>query len=148
MDRLKPLFTFEGRAARVTYWRRQVLISLLLAVVWVAILFAIMAGQPGAFLAVFLLPVLALSVSIALRRLHDRDKGWPWLALFWLGPFGCFVAAEMLTGYGETAAVAALVPLLAGAGLALWATVEIGFLRGTSGPNRFGPEPAAFVRRR
>jgi uncharacterized membrane protein YhaH (DUF805 family) len=30
---------------------------------------------------------------------------------------------------------------LIGAAIAIWALIEIGFLRGTKGPNNYGPDP-------
>ena len=30
---------------------------------------------------------------------------------------------------------------LAGFGISIWALVELGFLRGTVGPNQYGPDP-------
>jgi uncharacterized membrane protein YhaH (DUF805 family) len=51
---------------------------------------------------------------IAIKRCHDRDRpGW-WLLI-------------------------GLIPVAGG----LWLLVELGFLRGTPGPNRFGPDPLA-----
>jgi uncharacterized membrane protein YhaH (DUF805 family) len=32
---------------------------------------------------------------------------------------------------------------LASVAISIWALVELGFLRGTSGPNDFGPDPLA-----
>ena len=52
------------------------------------------------------------SIMLAIKRCHDRDRsGW-------------FV----LVG---------LVPVIG----TIWLLVELGFLRGTVGPNRFGPDP-------
>jgi len=38
-------------------------------------------------------------------------------------------------------AIAIASVMLAGICISIWAVVEIGFLRGTAGPNRFGPDP-------
>ena len=54
------------------------------------------------------------NLVVGIKRCHDRDRpGW-WLLL-------------------------GLIPILG----ALWLLVELGFLRGTQGPNRFGPDPLA-----
>lgn len=54
------------------------------------------------------------NLMLAIKRCHDRDHpGW-WLLI-------------------------ALIPLIG----PLWLFVELGFLRGTAGPNRFGPDPLA-----
>jgi uncharacterized membrane protein YhaH (DUF805 family) len=49
-------------------------------------------------------------VMIEIKRLHDRDKSGWWILLWF-------------------------VPIIG----AIWALIEIGFVAGTPGPNRFGP---------
>jgi uncharacterized membrane protein YhaH (DUF805 family) len=51
-------------------------------------------------------------IAIGAKRLHDRDKSAWWLLIL-------------------------LVPVIG----FLWLLIELGFLRGTSRPNRFGPAP-------
>ena len=54
------------------------------------------------------------SICLYAKRWHDRDKsGWWSLIIF--------------------------VPIIG----SIWFLVELGFLRGTEGPNRFGPDPLA-----
>ncbi|WP_183695564.1 DUF805 domain-containing protein [Rhizobium leguminosarum] len=120
--------TFSGRASRSEYWWFVLFYTL------VALALGILAFVAGAFsqqgevsslvviimvigglfvLAIFL-PVLSLQV----RRLHDRNmSGWWYLALIILG----------------------MVPYIGGiTGLAV---TIISIMRGTEGPNRFGPDP-------
>jgi len=60
----------------------------------------------------FLLPILWPGLAVSVKRWHDRDKsGWWYLINF--------------------------IPLVG----AIWALVENGFLKGTTGQNRFGPDP-------
>jgi uncharacterized membrane protein YhaH (DUF805 family) len=139
--RLKSLFSFSGRSSRLGYWRGQLLLALLLAGVWVATLFAVMATPFGAVLGLLGLPLIVLAAAIATRRLHDRNKGMAWLAVFWLAPFLCYMLAEVLSEH-EGAAILATAPLsLAGFGLSVWGLIEIGFLRGSVAANRFGEPP-------
>jgi uncharacterized membrane protein YhaH (DUF805 family) len=42
---------------------------------------------------------------------------------------------------GESLAAGGLIFSLASLAVSLWALVELGFLRGTAGPNRYGPDP-------
>ena len=51
---------------------------------------------------------------VAIKRWHDRDKSGWWMLI-------------------------ALVPIIG----QFWQLIENGFLRGTSGPNRYGPDPLA-----
>jgi uncharacterized membrane protein YhaH (DUF805 family) len=60
----------------------------------------------------FLVLVFWISLSIQVRRWHDRDKSWTWAFLGFIPVIGW-----------------------------LWQGIECGFLEGTLGPNRFGPSP-------
>ena len=72
---------------------------------------------PGWFIALFFVWYILLmwtSICLNAKRWHDRDKSGWWQLI-------------------------ALVPLIGG----IWALIENGFLRGTDGPNSFGPDPFA-----
>jgi uncharacterized membrane protein YhaH (DUF805 family) len=111
MDLTSLYFSSQGRIPRKIYW----LASLpLIALYIVAEL--LMKGQAsvgGAVLAlIILLVVVAASCMLAIKRCHDRDKsGW-------------FVLISFIPVIGP-----------------LWMLVELGFLRGSDGQNRFGPDP-------
>lgn len=74
--------------------------------------------------------------ATTVKRLHDRNKsGW------WIVPFG--IAPILLAKAGDRLGdsyPADFVMLIATA-LSLWGFVEMLCLRGTRGPNRFGPDP-------
>jgi uncharacterized membrane protein YhaH (DUF805 family) len=81
------------------------------------------------------------------KRLHDRGRsGWV-LALYYV-PFALFaIAASMLPTSVHDGAVSGSVGrwlmIAAGvicAGLSLWLLVELGFLKGQSGENAYGPD--------
>jgi uncharacterized membrane protein YhaH (DUF805 family) len=80
--------------------------------------------------------------ATAVKRLHDRNKsGW------WIVPF--FIAPILLSKVGDWLgdSYPADYLMLVLIALSLWGFVEILCLRGTSGPNRFGPDPLAPVNR-
>jgi uncharacterized membrane protein YhaH (DUF805 family) len=85
-------------------------------------------------------PIIVAAVRIlaatAVRRLHDRNKsGW------WIVPL--FIAPVLLSKVGDwlgDSYPADFLRLVLIA-LSLWGFVEILCLRGTRGPNRFGPDP-------
>ena len=122
------LFSVQGRANRAKFW----LVALGIAVVEV-ILFAVILGGaamsgdpekiaaamgPVASIVILAFVVIAtwISVAVAIKRYHDRNKsGWWVLIVF--------------------------VPVIGG----LWYLIECGFLRGTSGPNNYGPDPLAIA---
>ncbi len=120
------LFSVQGRANRAKFW----LVALGIVVVEV-ILFAVILGGaalsgdpeqiaaamgPVASVVILVFVVIAtwISIAVAVKRYHDRNKsGWWVLIVF--------------------------VPVIGG----LWYLIECGFLRGTVGQNRFGPDPVA-----
>ncbi len=152
------LFGLRGRLGRRGFWLYLAIALPLLAVLLVAF-WAYSLSLPGAYenggptpfpsdplgivLAVVFFGLLGLiliaGACVAVRRLHDRDKAWWWLLLV--------IALNSLFGWGaylaDTGVNAALgsVLRLGSAGLLLWAFTELALLRGTSGPNRFGPDP-------
>src|ERR1700681_2391096 len=116
------LFSFEGRISRAPYW------LVLLAVLFIdSAAFGAVGGVElldGDTIAVerkgasrfWALLVVLLSLWIGLvvtvKRWHDRNKSGRWVLLN-------------------------LVPVVGW----LWTLVECGFLKGTTGPNRFGQDP-------
>ncbi len=132
MGILGILFSFSGRIRRTHYWLGLIGVGFFTSIVanftfmpaYVAMVMAAMNGQtpdPSSFgpaamagLAIWfasLWPGLALNV----KRCHDRDKSGWFLLVYWL---------VSLTIIG-----------------ALWPLIELGFLDGTPGPNKYGPSP-------
>ncbi len=68
----------------------------------------------GLLLVLFCLAIIWPALAIQAKRWHDRDKSAWWILI-------------------------GLVPFIG----PLWALIENGFLRGTEGNNRFGPDPLA-----
>jgi uncharacterized membrane protein YhaH (DUF805 family) len=75
--------------------------------------------------------------AVAIKRLHDRDKSAWWYLLYGIGPLGIFIAAIYF--YIERIPAAAWILFIVSIAALIWAIVELGCLRGTAGPNRFGP---------
>jgi len=118
------LFGFRGRITRAKFW----LVALAIFVVEL-ILFAALVGNaamranPQAALAaigpvagivflIFAVVVTWISLAVAVKRYHDRDKSGWWLLIIF-------------------------VPVIGG----LWYLIECGFLRGSEGHNNYGPDP-------
>jgi uncharacterized membrane protein YhaH (DUF805 family) len=118
------LFSFQGRANRAKFW----LVALGIVVIEV-ILFAVLLGGaamsgdpeqiaaamgPVASVVILAFVVIAtwISIAVAVKRYHDRNKSGWWVLIV-------------------------LVPVIGG----LWYLIECGFLRGTPGPNTYGPDP-------
>ncbi len=105
------LFSFQGRISRRSYW-----LFALLTLPFIALVMLINrnAGNPPLQGPGALLSLLLLwpSLAVQVKRWHDRDKSGGWVLI-------------------------TLIPLIGG----LWALIENGFLPGTAGSNRFGPDP-------
>jgi uncharacterized membrane protein YhaH (DUF805 family) len=77
--------------------------------------------------------------AVTIKRLHDRDKAAGWYLIYGIAPFGFFLAAIYFWTV-RAVELASILFVLSFVGL-IWAIVELGCMRGTDGPNRFGPEP-------
>jgi uncharacterized membrane protein YhaH (DUF805 family) len=88
--------------------------------------------------------LIAFLLGATVRRLHDRNRRSWWLIVFF-GPHGALGAVLSLIPESEQRAI--LITLISGmavvAPFLVWGMVELFFLRGTPGPNRFGPDPLA-----
>lgn len=153
MTALLGYLSFDGRINRRRYW------LFVLSIFGIFMLCGVLAGVMAAILPILmivLVPVfLALmyaSLANGARRLHDRSKSAWWLLLFAGLPLLLSLPGE-LTQYSPdqgARAVGALFALL-GLPFSIWGFVEMGCLKGQTGPNRFGEDPlppaevAAFV---
>ncbi len=120
------LFSFQGRVNRGKFWLVHVVMWVVVLVVFSAIFgsaalssdprLAFQSVGPVGGLVLFVVYVLAIwiGLAVAAKRWHDRNKSAWWILI-------------------------AFVPLVGG----LWYLIECGFLKGTTGPNKFGPDPLA-----
>ena len=122
------LFGFQGRTNRAKWWLVGLAVFVVEMIVFAAILGgAAMSGDPeqiasaigpiaGAVIFVMVVIATWIYIAVAVKRYHDRNKsGWWVLIVF--------------------------VPVIGG----LWYLIECGFLRGTHGPNAYGPDPLAAI---
>jgi uncharacterized membrane protein YhaH (DUF805 family) len=145
MERFAGYFSFYGRTSRLGYWRIQIAVLGIFAFV-ILTLFAAIAAVGAAstvvgWILLFLvaLPCLWAFVAMGVRRLHDRGRrGW-WLLVFWVAPSAL---AEVVEGMTAPPLVwIGFAISLGSLALALWGLVELGFLKGTTGANRYGDDP-------
>ena len=120
------LFSFQGRANRARFWLVAFGILIVEAIIVVAVFGnTVMSGDPEKVLAaigplagivLFAFAVVATWISLALgvKRFHDRNKSGWWVLIVFVPVIGH-----------------------------LWYLIECGFLRGTPGPNAYGPDPLA-----
>jgi uncharacterized membrane protein YhaH (DUF805 family) len=146
MKRLLSYFSFRGRANRARYW--LTVLSIVGVFIATGLVASILTHIPllGILGAIVLLVVIpaALVVSLAntARRLHDRGKSAWWVLVFQGVPFLLSLLQELLTVGSGSGAVgpAALLTLIA-LPFWIWALVELGILKGTDGPNKYGEDP-------
>ena len=112
-------FSFEGRISRSTYWLKGFLPMFAIAIV-VAIVAVIataggvlvIATAGGVLSIIWSLIAIWPCLAITAKRWHDRDKSAWWILIVFIPIIG-----------------------------PIWYLVEVGFLKGTDGENRFGPDP-------
>jgi uncharacterized membrane protein YhaH (DUF805 family) len=150
IDWVNLLFGFSGRINRAKFWI-AVLVYVIVNIVMSLIQYAL--GSFGAILAGLVAIAIFISgIAVALKRLHDRNRpGW-WLVIFYVAPVVLAVLASVLAvaglvseGDGTGVGIFASILYLAAGAIGIWAFVELGCLRGTVGPNQYGPDPLALA---
>lgn len=108
-------FAVDGRATRFDFWMRWLVPyfigAIIAAFVDDALGTANPTGGPGVVLVIYVLAALWPNLAVSIKRCHDRNRSG-WFVLIGLVPF-----------------------------LNIWLLVELWFLRGTIGANRFGADP-------
>ena len=160
--RWTPVFlSFKGRISRKTFWigLGALLAAALIVVTLLTYLFELIRpDRPSDSLVIYGRLAILLGVwfpaafavlAILVKRLHDRDKSGWWAAILAAGSFLPLVA---LVGYlvGPGAFLLEPNPFLQildliSLAIAWWFLLDLGFLKGTAGPNRFGPDPLALA---
>jgi uncharacterized membrane protein YhaH (DUF805 family) len=129
------LCSFSGRINRAKYWLAAVL-YIVAFMILAALAYALSAAMLFIVILVILyIPMIISGIAVGIKRLHDRDKSGWWLLLFYVSPLlldwiGAWIGMRLLFS-------------LASFAISIWMVVELGILRGTAGPNRYGPEPFA-----
>lgn len=137
------LFSFKGRLNRAKYWLINIL-SNLVGSFALALTTGLMEKSGGAsnpafwigFVASLSLAFVFIWIVLAMivKRLHDRGKSGWWLLAFFGPPLavGTLASADPSLNWFAFPVVI---------GFVVWAIVELGCLKGTAGPNAYGPDP-------
>lgn len=142
------LFSFQGRINRKPWWLASLAVGAVAIVVVVAIIIAaggaILSDDPMAAVGalgglivvviVLLVPLIWIGLALGAKRLHDRNKSAWWLVVFYLVP-------AVLDGIGNHLEGAGFILSIGAFAISIWGLIELGFLRGTVGPNQYGPDP-------
>ena len=143
------LFTsFEGRINRAKYWAGTVI----LALASIALGFIIGAIFGASTFGTLLVTLVTLALfypayAVAAKRFQDRDKPGN-TALYGLVPvlIASLLQAFGLTGTPQEPNALGWICNLITFGVGLWFLIDLGILKGTPGPNKFGGDPLAAVR--
>lgn len=104
------LFSFKGRVGRKTYWMFFLgFMAVLFLLVFVMSMIGLSETTLSIVTLVLYIPAIWMSLSVQVKRWHDRDKSGWWVLI-------------------------SFIPIIG----PLWALVENGFLAGDEGENRFG----------
>jgi uncharacterized membrane protein YhaH (DUF805 family) len=140
MDWVYLLNSFEGRISRKTFWiGMAVLVS-------AEILGHLVAQtlQGDRLSAIVDLAFTYPEFAIAAKRAHDRDLPiWILIVFFGGGAALDLLTVLQLTGSDEQPSALSLVIAVPFTVLLVALLIELGFRRGTIGPNQYGPDPVA-----
>lgn len=143
------LFTsFDGRINRAKWWAGLVALAII-SLVLGFLVFQLFGLSFFGRLLNFLISIALLypAYAVCAKRFQDRDKPGN-MALYGLGPLLLVSLLQLLGLTGDPAQpnAVAWVCVLVWWGVVIWFVIELGILKGTPGPNRFGGDPLAAVR--
>ena len=109
-------FSWKGRIGRGTWWMMQFLMTVISVILYVL--------DPDVFdpdslkVSKYIITLLVLAwieLAVSAKRWHDRNK-----SVFWI--------------------LFSFIPIIG----QIWALIELGFIKGTKGQNRYGPDPVRY----
>ena len=140
MDWVYLLSSFDGRISRKTFW-------IAMGAVTIAELFGHLLAeqiQGDRLSAIVDLAFTYPEFAIAVKRGHDRNMPlWLLIAFFGAGAVLDLLTVLELTGTEDDPSLLSLLIALPFTVLGLALLVELGFRKGTTGPNQHGPDPLA-----
>ena len=149
------LFAFHGRINRKPFWIYSIALVLVYTAALLGLSFllgffiAAIAGDTadptfGVLILVAALTIVLIvcSLAISIKRLHDRNKSGWWMLLYYgVGVLQAGVSESGRGGTMDDPTPLGIVLALANFAVVIWYLVEVGFLKGTQGPNRYGRDP-------
>jgi uncharacterized membrane protein YhaH (DUF805 family) len=140
MDWVYLLSSFEGRISRKTFW---IGIAVLIAAELAGYLIA-QALQGDRLSAIVDLAFVYPEFAIAAKRAHDRDLPiWILIVFFGGGAVLDLLTVLELSGGNDRPSLMSLMIAVPFTVLLVALLIELGFRRGTIGPNQYGPDPVA-----
>jgi uncharacterized membrane protein YhaH (DUF805 family) len=147
MDVGSLFMSFSGRINRAKFWLGVVILTVINFVISFAVALLMGNSTVGTIITGIIgILIFIASLAVGAKRCHDRAKSGWLLLLFYVVPGILMVIAAVMGLYGavggstSSGLVAAVLGIAAFA-ICIWAFVELGCLRGTIGPNQYGPDP-------
>lgn len=151
MDFFKLLFSFEGRISRSRWWLGFVALMIVTVSVMLALNPGILTAPvdqplppPSLLELLFGMASVIPATALTVKRFNDRDHPNWWgyalgglAAIFTAAPSFGYLHDPLFYSKAEMAITAVFLLI------ALVVFIDNGFLKGTSGPNRYGPDPLA-----
>ena len=140
MDWAYLLNSFDGRISRKTFW-------IAMGALTVAEIFAHIVAeaiQGDRLSAIVDLAFTYPEFAIAVKRGHDREMPlWLLVVFFGAGAVLDLLTVLQLNGTDEEPSMLSVFIVVPFTVLGLALLIELGFRRGTVGPNQYGPDPLA-----
>jgi uncharacterized membrane protein YhaH (DUF805 family) len=132
--------SFDGRISRQTFWTAMVV--LLIAEILAHVIAEAIQGDRLS--AIVDLAFTYPEFAIAAKRGHDREMPlWLLIIFFGAGAVLDLLAVLELSGTDEEPSMLSIFIAVPFTVLGLALLIELGFRRGTVGPNQYGPDPLA-----
>jgi uncharacterized membrane protein YhaH (DUF805 family) len=127
------LFGFKGRINRARYLVVQLALLTFWLILWHKFSFHF-ASQWEALHWVVAITMIWINAAITVKRLHDRDRSGLWA-------IAILIVNRLAYAYYGLFELLLVILAVALSLLQTWVVIELVFLMGTDGPNRFGPDP-------
>ena len=142
---LKKFADFTGRAPRAEYWwfYLGMIVAYLVAMIIDSLVGITLFGPYGVVTCLLGLALIIPGLAVTFRRLHDTNRSGWWVLILVVPYFimGILMGMSMASGDVTGMASAGIVGLVALAGAIAMLVFMV--LPGTTGDNRFGPDPYA-----
>ncbi|MDP1882255.1 MAG: DUF805 domain-containing protein [Bradyrhizobium sp.] len=145
MDYAWLLLSFKGRINRARY----LVVQLALPTLWFACWLKL--SPQGEALRVVAIAMVWINTATTVKRLHDHDRsGWWAIAVLFVNLlsyayFGLFLGLYFGVDISITRELLLVMLAVALPLLQTWVVIELFFLMGSDGRNRFGPDPLSQV---
>jgi uncharacterized membrane protein YhaH (DUF805 family) len=147
MDYARLLFSFKGRINRAKY----LVVQLALLTLWLTAWPKLPIYLSSLWILVAAIAMFWISTATTVKRLHDLDRSGYWaipiaiLNRVSLAYYGLFLGLSFGVDISIATELLLVMVAVAMSIRATWIIIELFFLMGTDGTNRFGPDPLATV---